>query len=343
MKISSFKTEQKHILPSNGNNTPRNPSFPKKIYTLTGIQDFSNCYEEYTKKDYKSSIKYFLIGSIKLAIISTLFYASYQVLSPSNSPQKVHRKLFVNSNERGMASIEESLRNNSFTKKGCHVGVSAWHNYDIAATTHPEKLIIADFAQVTHDFHATSIQLLKKCRTREEFISQMASRLLQSSNGPITEKNFKDHFQFIIWENDQPVKLEDRHPQISAGNLYNIILDALKMEMSRSGSWLSSVSRFQYIQSLAKQDNIVTHHVHLTDQTSFQSFSTKLNQICSRVNTIYLSNAQDWIHSSSALKQYIENIRSIINNQSLVIDASINGDYIYQKITSGIKWNLQQQ
>jgi len=319
-----------------------NSSLKKKICAFTGIEDLSRSYREYKKGDYGSALKSFLRGTIKVAGISAILYASCHVLSHSNSQPKKRGKLFVNSNERGMQSVGTVLKSRSFDGEGCHVGVSAWHNYDIAAATRLKKLVIADFAQVTHDFHATSIELLKSCTTREEFIKQIAKKLLDATDGPVTENDFMHHFQLIIWENDIPVKLEDRYQQIASGELYDKIVEALKIEMNRSGSWLSSDDHFNYIRTLAVQGNIVSYHTNLADQNSFRSFSAKLNQICSTVNTLYLSNVQDWIHSSSALKQYVENIKSITEDQSLIIDAYINGDYIYQKVSRRDKWLVEQ-
>lgn len=335
MKYRSLSTERPENRP--------NSSVKKYIYGFVGIEDFSRCYLEYKKENYRSALKYFLIGSVKLGVISAVLYGGCRALSHSEVQSKKIQKIFISSNERGMQSVGTVLKNHSFNPSGCHVGVSVWHNYDIAAATRPEKLVIADFAQVTRDFHATSIQLLKECSTREEFIKQIAQKLLDSTYGPVTENNFMDHFQLIIWDNDIPVKLEDRYQQIPSGELYFKIVEALKIEMNRIGSWLSSDDHFKFIQTLAAKGRIVSHHVNFADQNSFQSFSEKLNQICSSINTLYLSNAQDWLRSSNSKKQYVENVKSITNEQSLIIDAAIDGDYIYQKLSPRNSWIIDRE
>lgn len=310
---------------------------------ISGFDDFALSYSEFKKGHYESSLKALAWACLKIAVACGLMYASFHGISflGEGLAKRKIEKLFINSNECNMKQVEEQLLSHSLADKKCHVGVSGWHNYDIAAITRPSYLIVGDVSKKTLDFHAASIEFLKSSQTREEFIQKMAKQLLSDSSEPLTEANFKDHFQLIVWDQDHPIKMEDYYKN-SSEPLYEKVENALKMEMNRPGSWLFTEEKFRFIQKQAIDGKILSHSVNLVDPESFQSFSTKLNNVCSSIHTLYLSNAQDWIHSPQARKSFVSHIQSIADKQTFIIDAAIQGDLIYQKGAFREDWLKKQ-
>jgi len=149
---------------------------------------------------------------------------------------------FVNSNEGGIKASAEVLKKVRFAGKGVHLGVSGWHNYDISVITKPEFIIIMDESLDVKEFHEHTINLLKKATNREEFIAQIAKKLLLCPLCPDGDErkdsveHFSQHAKIYQYdEKDKPIYAKELWTQILESP-EGFVLSALRCEMARKES-----------------------------------------------------------------------------------------------------------
>lgn len=148
--------------------------------------------------------------------------------------------VYITSNETGCGGggplsesielIQKTIQNSGFDR-GLHVGVSGFHNGDIACATQAKGVVIVDISKAQIRFmNQAMVHLLPECENRHQFVEKVLelAKKMMLKESPGTEVFFppcSPYFQ----EQDEPMALTE-----------------IKDELNRKSSWLAADHTYNY-------------------------------------------------------------------------------------------------
>jgi hypothetical protein len=197
-----------------------------------------------------------------------------------------------------------------------HIGFAANFNYDLIAVRNPTYAIVSDISPLMLKYFEQLSLCVQKSSTRDEFVKNMQTTI-------------QDNADFYY----------------SLGKGSNIsMLCNLTTELTRVGSWLSTDKGFARVKQMHEEGRILYLKLDITDKRGFKSIQDWIKREGLSVDTIYVSNIPEWLHPDNGRPtpkalDYLDNIQSLINAQTYVIDAfksiSFKTKHPEQKVTVG--------
>lgn len=232
---------------------------------------------------------------------------------------------YIITNETGLEDIQEKLRLCNIAMS-CHLGVSGWYNFDLMCITKSSRGIILDYNCNQVSFLKQTLIILKNSYYRacfvEDFIKYlraMENRMAEVRRQIVHDYGF--HNQNIAYNilHDSCtlfyINIKDGRDPIEQVN----------HELIRNGSWLSTDNNYNYIRNLALQDKICVICEDITNTSNMRRILDLLDWNGITLNTVYLSNAMDYIPD--------ENITS----ETISLFKRDNSKIIYTNHKSGLK------
>ncbi len=193
---------------------------------------------------------------------------------------------YIRCNEEGQKETLDFLRTNRSRvdpQKRVHVGFSLWFNYDMMCITEPACAIICDIDNHMIALYGAMEQLLKQSKTRTDFIDAFGSFLL---------------------ENGEKLGIK------SANELCQLF--NLEAELIRPESWLFREETFQIIKGMHLRKGVLYLNLDVTDKTGvFHQIRSWMHHHHLELDTLYVSNINEWLDSSIKKEAYLYNLRQI--------------------------------
>jgi len=237
---------------------------------------------------------------------------------------------YIGTNEQNLSMTEKLISEHQYT--GCHLGVSGYFNFDVAWWGKSNRIIICDINPHQVIFLKQTLKIMCESNNRTIFFDRMTKYLdlkLQEHNVEIREKSYLGYELLTM----------RFYPNISNDNSYANDMDMdnqVKYELARKGSWLSNENSYNYIRKLALGDLIAVFCEDIRCVNVFQKLRSLFIENQIRIDTIYLSNVYDFLDSEDKLR-YNHNIKSIINNDTLIIESE-HKIGLYQTVVTGEKF-----
>ncbi len=200
--------------------------------------------------------------------------------------QNYQGPVFIGSTEANLDTMLSHLQRVD-AQGPLHIGVSGWHNYDIAAKMNTDILIV-DINPKMIQFHEITIDLLKNCEKPASFEAKAIEKLipfLQEVDGYVTTYN------------ESGIAQREKYDRKSVGSIHDVLIKYFKSERSRSHSWLSQDSSYAYMRSLALNGKIHCITGDLSNSNDVIRVLDKIRQLSRTVTSLYISNVAEWMIS----------------------------------------------
>lgn len=193
----------------------------------------------------------------------------------------------------------------------CAVGVSCWHNFDIAFSRKSDLVVLMDNNTAVKNFNNLTLQALKCCSSRQEFAQFMLKSMQE-----VSYNQKYDKLKVASFDHSGP------------------LAEQLKIELVREGSWLSADESYGFIRKLVLNDKVPVFRVNLTairvESDDFNPVFGKIRGLVEsaglKIDTLYISNIIDYLSVNNHLKnphQYARNVRCLTDQHTIVIASTI--------------------
>lgn len=210
-------------------------------------------------------------------------------------------------NEFGKKAVRAVLQSTPRKDPCIHIGFSAWHNFNIINERRSTYALLVDSNSEVTLFLYQTLVALRMSVSRKEFLQNIFN-IMKKSN---------IHLDFAL-KNGSGIK------------------NNIREEFNRKGSWLSTEDGFQYIKNMVENDRIALITNNITRADVFKAIHKELQIKSLPVDTLYISNIEDYMGHYRSLKHkcFNKTILSLIKNDTLVIDAN---DDLKQSIQTGLQ------
>ena len=218
--------------------------------------------------------------------------------------------VFVVTNEIDFKEVLQFMDKVPLTFDGCHIGVAAWHNFDIMVARNSGRGILCDINPDNTKFLSKTLELLRKSEDRKDFIEKTCSYV----HGERT-------IQFDDCTSSDPCYQ----------GIYSL-RNEIKYELKKDGSWLSTEKGFQHIKGLAMNDKIavLTEDICVTDK--FVQIAKLLTDNGIPIDSLYLSNV--FCHLTASSKpDAVKTVETLLKPDTILI-ISESGE-LKQRATTG--------
>lgn len=258
-----------------------------------------------------------------------------------NALNMVNGFCYIGTNELITPELKQSV-----SDKTCHIGVSGWHNFDIAWRTRSNRVILIDLNINQTKFMKWTLEYIISNDDRFKFIKNMINFIYDTRVNQSQEireisrnNNYKNKRQLIN------LKLENHlnfHPNVSSDPSYKLLnhnniskedveITEIKNEIIRHGSWLSNDDSYNYIRKLACDDMITIIHKNIID---IDPILQLLNNNSHHVGTFYISNVADYLsindkHRLISIVNKLQNTKLIWSCRNKQLRQFVTNNYIY--------------
>ena len=220
--------------------------------------------------------------------------------------------VYINTNEHKTNTTLKALNSFPSAAQGMHIGFSGWHNFDIIAQRRSERALICDINPENALFLHQALFYLCRCKTRGDFVVEMAKFVKSHDHGPFERSNKLDiYFEWNVSE----------EPPYDAKN-HTWPSDEIYLELKRETSWLFTDERFNHLKALAMNDQIVLITESICAHEKFANIARFLQDNASSIDTIYVSNIAHYMKQADLQENYLKTMQHLFkDNQTIVIDA----------------------
>lgn len=260
-------------------------SFCQNIRSL--VQKIANCVSTFFRQ-----VKNFLLPSPSIRLDPV----ACELAQMSRSVAGKINGVYITSNEKDSGKIFDRLQTDLHpgSKRRIHIGCASWHNFDIAAQTNPQYVLIFDFNPQNQKFIEKTVELIRSNATRALFV-QAVVNYLDATKGDERQAYFH-------W--DQQALPTER----------------IQKELRRMHSWLSSDASYDRIRQLVQTGRIVAITEDIRHTEGFSQMRKCLEKHWIDVETVYLSNIPRFMNSGADRRAYLASLRALLSPDSLVID-----------------------
>jgi hypothetical protein len=213
--------------------------------------------------------------------------------------------VYIGTNEINLAASRELIKSRPKSENSVHIGFSSWHNFDMIVEGQCSRAVLCDFNPNTKVFLKTTLDLIKKSSSREEFVGKMEGYFkglrdrFRRGEGYYMSHNFK--YEDVFSEEEEAA-----------------------FELTREGSWLSTDRGFEYIKKLASEDKIAVITENILNTKVFERIKKILTDNGYDIFSLYVSNIGEYCKKN--VPEFISTVRSLISDETVVV-AAPNGHY----------------
>jgi len=235
--------------------------------------------------------------------------------------------VFINTNEWGENETTLRLKQIDMIQKGCHIGFSGWHNFDIMAQRNSARGIICDLNPENALFLHHVLINLRASKNRLDFIQNIKiyieayeiGRLIRLRTDLTLSISFSPNVK------DDPIYANWTH-----------YADEVDVELKRETSWLFYDERFEHIKKLAMTDKIALITENILASKTFVQIANLLRDNAEQIDTVYISNIAHYIADKDQ-ESFIKTIQALSSNKETILIDAINGKYasgdLVQRVT----------
>ncbi len=196
-------------------------------------------------------------------------------------------------NEIGLEDSTPVYRTEVPTPTGCHMGVAAFHNFDIMAIRKSERGIIFDINPDNRKFMKGILRILRSSSSRIAFIDTVVREYISCVPHPI-----------CIAMSFDPSFDTDK--------------DELRGQLRKETSWLFTEERFNHIKRLAAEGKIAVITVDIRQTTTFERLTRILRDNGIVIDSVYLSNVGTWMDQGEDQERFSATVEALSNGAKFV-------------------------
>ncbi len=215
--------------------------------------------------------------------------------------------VYLTTNESNSRSIREVLMLGSGKGRGCHLGFSGFHNFDVMVARQSRRGIVVDFNPWNAVILEHALSLMLTCKSREEWLKEFTITVQSLDAFSSTKRTY-----FSPNVNDEPdfaMQKECYGPK-----------EELENELHREGSWLSSEESYQYIKQLAEAGKIVCVTGDIRQTPIFEKLALSLKKHGEPIDTLYLSNICKYMETDEDKAAFKNTVKALAQNETFVIN-----------------------
>lgn len=208
---------------------------------------------------------------------------------------EISKRPYVLTNESNQPATVAALRSIPRPDKPFHIGFSGWENYNLMVARQSCGALLGDINNTVMELFRKTQATVLLSKTRQDFVENILLEL-----EPQKERFFR----------------EDCGMDSSA----------IRSELTREGSWLSTDASYGYVQSLYAEGKIAHIRLDISDRAAFAKVDAwlKANQLT--CDSQYLSNIGDWFllmeDGGKGIRSMKASVNRIITESTVIIDAS---------------------
>jgi hypothetical protein len=244
--------------------------------------------------------------------------------------------IYINTNEHAVVGTSNTLSVIPLISKGCHIGFSGWHNFDIMAQRRSTRGIICDLNPENALFLYHVLLYVRSCNNRFHFVEKIIEFYAENSysgDRSTTNKSFKQQANPLGV--NFCVNVSEEAAYLYAG--CRTVIDEMKGELQRPTGWLYNNERYEYIRALALDDKIALITDNICAFERFIQIARLLKDNMVQIDTVYVSNISHWIWKPEERRSFYRTIQSFLSdNQTILIDAHFNeqSETLEQRVTT---------
>lgn len=214
------------------------------------------------------------------------------------------KSIFVDITANGGKEALKVMRNlkSEAGAKKCHFGVACFVNFSLGAANKSDRIIVLDYDPVVIKFNRIARDLLIISATPEEF----KQKLIKAS----------EQDEEILTRNFYP---KTKNPKLNIDNLGPIL--------NIEESFLAKEENFKYIKKLAEEGKIHIIQGSIYDQELIKIISELARKDECVFDTLFISNVYDWNVDENKRKLLAENIKTISNNNTKIVEVVPNSQH----------------
>jgi hypothetical protein len=254
--------------------------------------------------------------------------------------------VFIATNEQNLSLTRKLLEQPYKTthESICHIGMSGYFNFDVAYWRKSNHIIIIDYNPSQVRFLKNSIKRIVGSPNRKDFVDSMIDYMNECYEerknielGPNKTPFYSETIFFSINVSEDESFRKIRIMEGSLDDDLRSEVCQIMYELERPGSWLSTDLAYDYVRKLAVEDRIAIfcENFVATDVLKQLGALLKTNHII--LDTLYLSNAYDWLNNREEEKLFNQSISELVEPQTLIIEADQKTE-MNQYIISGRKF-----
>ena len=207
--------------------------------------------------------------------------------------------IYLTTNDKNLRATYAFIQNHSFSKKEKEtmvIGCGGWLIFDYACLTKSKRILNIDFLPENKLVFKKIIDLLKTSLSREVFVDRMIAYIL----------SFRGNEKHLFFHADRRGSRE-------------LVIQAIKGELKRPGSWLSTWQNYAYIQRLACKGNIVAITKDFANDENMARLGKFLNEKDIKTTVCYVSNIGDFMKSSTRKMAFTRSLRSLVQKETIIV------------------------
>lgn len=277
----------------------------------------SNC-SDYTQKECKEAkalSKKTCVLSNNICIDAENLAKNLEELEEINTKKNnsgfKDKYIFVDITSQGAKEalkVLKDLDNNNLSHKKCHFGVACFVNYSIAAASKADKIIILDYDPVVNRFNKIAREILITSSSPPEF----KQKLIEAS------------------QRDEEIRQRNFYPETKDNN---VNFENLERILGIDVSFLAHEENFKYIKKLAEDKKIFIFNGSIYDQELIKNITKLAKEEGCVFDTLFISNIYDWDQDSNKRLLLSENIKTLSNDNTKIIEVVPKKDKHYVNIT----------
>lgn len=257
---------------------------------------------------------------IKILGLIKNFRTSSQIIA-LDKDQNCHNPeyIYMTTNEYGIRKVRKILIEKPLyhVRLRCHIGVSSWYNFDIAVIRRPHRIILIDYNTAVRDFMIFTLKAIRHCENRHLF-----AEAIKRTNFTISQNSKYRLLGLLPFDCTSEENLRK----------------SVDVEQVREGSWLSRDDSYSFIRGLVSEYRVTIIRADLAAPRITicepSKIFCKLRNILGDydVDTLYISNATDYIMREWWKDQLTQNTQWLMDEVTTIIDATQSG---WKKMESG--------
>lgn len=182
-----------------------------------------------------------------------------------------------------------------FAGGGVHVGVSAWHNFDIMAKKKSERGILVDFNPSVSYLLRATLHFVRKYEDRKKFLEAITPYLASQES----------KLRLLVYSAEEKG-----------------VTKAVAEEFEREGSWLFSDEAYGWIRQLALGGKIAVITGNMSNQPLFEKIGAILSAQDLPVSSIYASNVFPYFKTKESRGFFVASMGQIAEKGTKLIAAA---------------------
>lgn len=205
--------------------------------------------------------------------------------------------VYLRTNEVALGHVTDILTRSQRAPRGCHIGFSGWHNFNIISDRRSEFGIICDKSWYSTELLEGTFRILRDSTSKEDFKVKIRAYIAEVSSRI-------------------PIELQPYRDASGRGKISTTIEEELEVALSKS--WFSNEENFRYIKMLATTRRMVAITVDIFDKPRIDQIVGICRKNHLLIDTVYLTNIRQYVPKDRE-QDFLSSVNSLIRTKTLII------------------------